>query len=222
MKCRVCGSKIPMGWSFCPTCQTPLESSNPELGKGWTIERIIREWTKPRPIPERVLSAWRTYTPENVIEQILAHRTEIYRRRLETPWIRVEGFAYPLPHLSEIERKPEVFATAIDTDGLIMVRTRHGRDRINRGYKYVYERPKIWFWSETLQLTMKFANMMLAPIRPVKPRPPRRPSIVYVTETEHAPAVMATYLSQPHLIKWRKRANQILKLYKEKPSIRIL
>lgn len=38
-------------------------------------------------------------------------------------------------------------------------------------YKYVYERPKIWFWSETLQLTMKFANMMLAPIRPVRPRP---------------------------------------------------
>jgi len=137
--------------------------------KGWTIERIIREWTKPRPIPERVLSAWRTYTPENVIEQILAHRTEIYRRRLETPWIRVEGFAYPLPHLSEIERKPEVFATAIDTDGPIMVRTRHGRDRINRGYKYVYERPKIFFWSETLQLTMKFANIMLAPIRPVRP-----------------------------------------------------
>jgi len=182
LKCRVCGSYIPAGWSFCPTCQTPVESSNPELGKGWTIERIIREWTRPRPIPERVLSAWRTYTPENVIEQILAQRTEIYRRRLETPWIRVDGFAYPLPHLSEIERKPEVFATAIDTDGHIIARTRRRRDRINRGYVYVYEAPRISFCSETLQLTMKFANMMLALVRPVRPYPHRRPSTTYITE----------------------------------------
>ena len=195
-----------------------------ELGKGWTYERLRMLWIRPRPIPERVLRAWRTYAPEQVIHIIINHRAEIYRRRRETEWVTIPEFAYPLPKLKEIEQKPEVFAVAIDTDGLIQTRVKHGRDRLTKidrwTYRYEYVRPKIWFWSETLQLAVKVANMILAPIRPARPRPQRRPSISYVTETEHASAIIATYLAEPYLIKWKERANQIIKIYKNTPSIR--
>lgn len=62
--------------------------------------------------------------------------------------------------------------------------------------------------------SMKVANMMLAPVRPASPKLARKPLISYITETEHVSAITATYLAQPYLIKWKKRANQILKLYK--------
>lgn len=128
------------------------------------------------------------------------------------------------PQTQRNRTKTEVFAMAIDTDGLIQTRVKHGRDRLTKidrwTYRYEYVRPKIWFWSETLQLAVKVANMILAPIRPARPRPPRRPSISYVTETEHASAIIATYLAEPYLIKWKERANQIIKIYKNTPSIR--
>jgi len=54
LKCRVCGSEIPAGWSFCPTCQTPIRGDQMPETLG-TVEAyalrleagtsIIPKWT---------------------------------------------------------------------------------------------------------------------------------------------------------------------------------
>lgn len=171
-------------------------------------------------VKRKVLVRWRTFVPEKVIQTLIQHRQLIREQRERLGWTTIPNFPYPMPRQPEIEQKPEVFATAIDTDGWIIPRHRWGENKINR-YKRYYERPEIGFTSTTLALTIKVANMMLTTIRPKPPRPPRRISVGYETVAGSSRAVHATIHAQPHLIKWKPQAKQILKLYREHPLRRL-
>jgi len=157
--------------------------------------------------------------PTDIIIKMDRQRQRVLeRRRIET-FVSVPDFAYPMPQLPLVAEKSEVFATAIDTDGLIQPRvpwTRIIRYR-ERIYRYRQIVPRISFSSTTYTLTEKFANMLNVFVTPRRQPPPR--VVSYICRAMVARAVRATYLAEPHLIKWKSRAQEVLKTYTKTPFI---
>ena len=61
MKCRVCGCYIPAGWSFCPVCQTPIQSNDDEEPVEVVSPETIEKWRR-WGVPEEVIKSeidWR-------------------------------------------------------------------------------------------------------------------------------------------------------------------
>lgn len=167
----------------------------------------------------KVLARWRTFLPEETVEAILQHREKVIEMRRVEERIRVPDFAYYMPRLRPIEEKPEVFAMGIDTDGWIS--TRVSRTKRHKVYTYHVEEPRVGFATDSLEVTNKMADMLLAGITPYRQRPAKPPMFGVLVGTSRA--VRAVYLALPYLIKRENvsKANKILRLYRERPSIPI-
>jgi len=129
-----------------------------------------------------------------------------------------------MPRLPEIEQKPEVFAMGIDTDGWLEERF-WGKDRIGEIdraiYKYEYNTPEIGFSTDDLELTKKVANMLIENITPRRPQPPLKPKVMYETTSYTQRATRAILLAKPYLIKWRRKADELLERYRQRPTRRL-
>ena len=220
MKCRICGSKIPRGWSFCPTCQTPIQS-NDAVAKPSEV------------VSSETIEKWRKWgVPEEVIRSEVEWREMLTVLRREEEWISVEGFAYMMPRLPDVERRAWGFAKAIDFEGTIG-ELRVMRDKLRRidrwTYRHEYQAPYVEISGTRYPLIREMAEMLLLATTPdyrtvtsiVKGKIIRRRRVVYVVRPLGSRAVRVCYLTKPFLVLPHKkqRANLILKKYRESPTI---
>ena len=213
MKCRVCGSYIPAGWSFCPVCQTLIRSNDDE-----PIEAVS----------SKTIEKWRKWgVPETIIRRAIRQRQYVKALRKVEERITPVGYGYAMPRLPEIERRAWGFAKAIDFEGTIIVRQPYVRDKVRKIdrwlYRWEYYRPRIGIKTRTYDPIEEMANMMhtAVEIKRVWDERIKDYAIDYEAHSASARAVRICMLTEPHLThpEKKRRAREILTIYREKPSI---
>jgi len=128
--------------------------------------------------------------------------------------------SYPLPRLAELDEKLKSVAVAMDTVG-----HRNPRGRIwvsgsvSEGTHEGYIFPIVSFMSTDRETVEKVAHAMEAPVYVHDRSPYHKP--LYITVATHEYAVATIVNLRPHMTRWAKRADQILKKYRESPQLPI-
>jgi len=177
--------------------------------------------------PETV-ARWREWgVPEDVIQKAIRQRRHVLELRRTEEMVKVEGFAYPMPRLPEVEAEPWGTAKAIDFEGTISARFPFVADKIKKIdrwlYRWEYYRPRITIKTRTYELTEEIANMWhtMVTIRYVWDVRLGRYALDYETHAASARAVRICLIIEPYLThpEKKRRATQILQIYRERPSI---
>ena len=214
------------GWlsmTVCPKCQTPIQSNN-------TIAEPVEV------VSPKTIEKWRRWgVPEQVIKSEIEWRETLRELRRKEEYVTVEGFAYLMPRLPEVERRSWGFAKAIDFEGSIAEIT-VGRDRIAKidrwKYRWEYQLPYVAISGASYPLIREMAEMLLIATTPTyrlrayvaKGKIVRKRSLQYVVRPQGRRAIRIIYLTEPYLRipEKRLRARKILEKYRESPNIPIL
>jgi len=188
------------------------------------LSQLHAEVVKPE-----TLAKWREWgVPEDIISRAIQQRQRMSQIREAEEWITLPHFAYKMPRLPEIEANAWGFAKIIDTEGTIAVRLTKRTDRTAKVdqwlYRYTYQRPRIAITTRTYELTEEIANMIHIGviIRYPYDKNLKRRVLDYTAPAYTSRAVRICYLTEPYLTvpEKKKRATEILTIYKQRPAIR--
>lgn len=213
----------------------PRHSHSSEIRQG--ASALLQE-TEPREssnplqptevIKPQMLAKWRGWgVPEETIRRAIEQRADARATRKAEERITIPNCAYRVPRLPKIEASPWGFAKVLDTEGSVIVRYRfvaNKQRKIDRWlYRWEYYRPLIVVKTRTYELTEEIANLMHTAVGIVRAWDIRMQAyaIDYSARSYSARAVRICHLTEPHLAvpEKRRRAREILTLYKERPSI---
>jgi len=136
---------------------------------------------------------------------------------------------YPLPtlpveQLPEPQRSLEIgwLAGMIDAEGRVDEGP-FGKDEVGRidrkVYRWEWMRPRVRLSSTTRAIIDKFDELVGAHARWTEERPP--PYLPYhYAEVTVAKAIKLLILCEPHFIKWKERARQLIEKYRKHPEVR--
>lgn len=198
-------------------------SLNPQIIQPPQEELEEIEHVKPE-----ILAKWRRWgVPENIIRKAIVQRAHVKALRKVEEWITTPNYAYPMPKLPDVEARPWGFAKSIDFEASIYVRSPALYDKIRKIdrwlYRHEYWRPRIVLKTRTYDLTQEIANLwhVAVEIRREYDIRTRRYAIAYATTVWASRAVRICYLTEPYLTvpEKKKRAREILKIYRERTSI---
>ena len=115
-------------------------------------------------VKPKTLAKWRSWgVPEDIIQKAIKQRTQARELRRREEKVTVEGLAYTMPKLLEVEAEPWGTAKAIDFEGTIVVRQPYVADKVRKIdrwlYRWEYYRPRMGIKTRTYELIEEIANM---------------------------------------------------------------
>ena len=168
MKCIGCGSEIPSGSDFCPTCgawaiplpqnllnneeylalesralKSPIKRDLEDFAKAYMGElegATPQELEEVEVVRPEVVARWRLIgVPEENIERIIRQREWLIEQREREEWIVLPNILYPTPE-TLVETEIKSFSLGIDLDGWISPRSPYSHDKIRKIDRWLYKR----------------------------------------------------------------------------------
>jgi len=188
------------------------------------------ELKEARVVKPEIVAKWRQWgVPEQVIANVVFQRHRVKTTREMEERIMIPDFVYKMPRLPEIEANAWGFAKAIDSEGTIQPKGIVRTGKIARidtvAWRRKYYQPRVIISTRDYEPIEEIADMMHVSVRILHThvRVINHFIIMYRAESAEARAVRICHLVQPHLkiLEKKRRAMQILEIYKQAPLIKI-